>query len=873
MYLEKLELQGFKSFAKKTVLEFLPGITAIVGPNGSGKSNIADAVRWVLGEQSLKTLRGKKSEDIIFFGSKEKSRLGAAEVSLYLNNEDRRVPLDWSQIVITRRLYRSGESEYLINKNKVRLLDIQELLARAGFGQKTYSVIGQGMVDAILQASPKERKEFFEEAAGIKQYQIKKNISLNKLDQTKQNLIRVSDLLTEIEPRLRSLKRQANKVQKKKEIEKKLVAYQKQYFSHAWNEAKKKITDIEKRLLELKEKEINYGEMVRKIEKSLENLRKTDISEKFIKQKELNLLHDKKNKLKGRLAIILGRIQIEKERKEKTNLLVAKHKEITLNKEIKELKKQKERLEKDLLIKEKNIHQIHQEQIESSREIKICQEKLSSFQTYAINKLELIDIERALEQIYQKGKEFCAKIEKCNRLEQLNHLKFEAKRHQQNIKNLFERIKQETAKKTKIQANLILLQKKLVTLFKKKANLDSRLSDVKTEIVIYKTRIQFIKGQLLKKQNEQEILKKQEDTWQNAKRGTRVLELEKEKKRIEEALAEHDKQIEILENEIKREIKEVKEERYKISELEKEHKKMQHRLNMLRDARQEIEIEQAKQISEKEILASEIKDSFGSDVFSQMIQEFEKNSINPENNKDELKKKIKGLKKQLIKIGEIDPAVIPEFQECKKRYDFLSSQKRDLEQALLSLKKIITELDEAIAKKFDIAFKRINEQFQKYFRILFGGGRARLVKKLENINFESEDQIKMSNKKVGGQKNFSSEMVIDIKAIPPGKKLRDLNMLSGGEKALTSIALLFAIIANNPSPFILLDEVDAALDEVNSSRYAEIVDSMAKKTQFITITHNRETMKRAKTLYGVTMDESGVSTLLSMKLDDVPASE
>lgn len=254
MYLQKLELQGFKSFAYKTVLEFLKtakekkGITAVVGPNGSGKSNIADAIRWALGEQSLKLLRSKKSEDVIFLGSNKKTRLGFAEVSLFFNNEDRTIPLDYQEVVLSRRLYRSGESEYFINKNKVRLLDLILLASEANFGQRTYSVIGQGMVDAILTASPVQRKEFFDEAAGVSQYQIKRDQAKNKLLASGENLKQAEVLLQEIEPRLRSLTRQVKKLERREEIENDLRKMQEAYYGTIWQAINKKVEESDSKI-------------------------------------------------------------------------------------------------------------------------------------------------------------------------------------------------------------------------------------------------------------------------------------------------------------------------------------------------------------------------------------------------------------------------------------------------------------------------------------------------------------------------------------------------------------------------------------------------------------------------------------------------
>src|SRR6185436_15053370 len=232
MYLKRLELQGFKSFAAKTVLDFDPGLTAVVGPNGSGKSNLADALRWVMGEQSLKLLRGKKSEDVIFAGSDKKSKLSFAEVALTFDNKDRKIPLEYSEVVITRRLYRNGESEYLINNQRARLLDVVDALMRSGFGATNYAVIGQGTIDQMILAGPAEVKNLIEEASGVKPYYIKREKTLRRLDTTSENLSRVSELLAEIEPRLRSLRRQAKRMEERESIAKELASLQMEFFGN-----------------------------------------------------------------------------------------------------------------------------------------------------------------------------------------------------------------------------------------------------------------------------------------------------------------------------------------------------------------------------------------------------------------------------------------------------------------------------------------------------------------------------------------------------------------------------------------------------------------------------------------------------------------
>src|SRR3989339_88076 len=310
MYLEKLEIQGFKSFATKNVLVFpgmlgkdKRGITTIVGPNGSGKSNVADAIRWALGEQSMKTLRGKKAEDIIFSGSDKKGKLGMAEVSLFLNNESRQAPIDYSQIIITRRLYRNGDSGYMINNNRVRLSDIQILLAKANFGQKTYSVIGQGVVEGFLNFSITERKEFFDEATGVKQYQIKRDASLNKLRGALENLNQVEMLTSEIEPRLKSLTRQVDKIRKRGELEKELDEIQIKYYRKVWHEINDKLKKSNKEYLDLEKEKFSKDQKIFGLNKELDGIKqeKTVTEEFDALQENLSKLQYRKNELHDQL--------------------------------------------------------------------------------------------------------------------------------------------------------------------------------------------------------------------------------------------------------------------------------------------------------------------------------------------------------------------------------------------------------------------------------------------------------------------------------------------------------------------------------------------------------------------------------------------
>ena len=858
MYLKKLEIQGFKSFAPKTTLEFSPGVTAIVGPNGSGKSNFTEAIRWVMGEQSMKTLRGKKSQDIIFAGSKSKPRMGMAQVSMHLDNTDHAMPIDYSEVVIARKLFRNGESEYYINKNKARLFDIKELLAKTGFGQKTYSVIGQGMIDAFLKAGPKERKELFEEAAGVKQYQIKRNSSLNKLERTKNNLTRVADLLNEIEPRLKSLKRQANKAQKKEEVEHELKKISESYFNHCWN---KLAISFEESRVELKKFDTKEAEIisnVNKLRKELDNENlEYDLKRKKQKQDELNDLFEKKNRLGEQIVILSGKSQAMKDRDtslslgDKINLLEEEITKLTL--EIKDFETEKQEFEKKLAERTK-------EQSNILAQIKTNQEKLSKLKSGILApSLSFKEVEKDLDLLFKNESDLLEKINDCHHLTELEKLKNNIFDLHFEMEKILSKIK-EAAKleSSNIQKQLSEIQHNLNKAFNLRDGIIAKINSIKVKIAVLETKEKSAIHQLNPKKDQ--ITGLRSELKINSKKDKQIIldKLEREGRALNETLKNTSQNIIAIQKDLSDDIKLEQKRRAKFIDMEEQYRKEQDLLNQIRDESKGVEIKKAGVETGKKLLLEEMTDCFGKDGVSNLIGKFEKQ---PEkiDNEETLKIKMDRLKKQKMAIGEIDSDVIAEFEQVDKRYNFLTSQKNDLEGAIRSLKSIIVKLDATINERFNLSFKKINEQFQKYFKILFAGGRAELSKykpKMEVLNEERDQETKLSQ-----------ELYIDIKATPPGKRLRDLTMLSGGERALTSIALILAIIFNNPSPFIVLDEVDAALDESNTSRYAKIIEDAAKKSQFIVVTHNRETMKCADTLYGVTMGHDGISKLLSIKLE------
>lgn len=772
MYLKKVEISGFKSFANKTALDFLIdgesgkniGITAIVGPNGSGKSNIADAIRWVMGEQSMKNLRGKKSEDVIFAGSGKKAKLGSARATLFFDNSDKKFPLEFEEISISRKVFRSGEGEYSINNSRVRLQDVVDMLAKAGIGKESYSIINQGMADAILNATPLERRMLIEDAAGVKQYQIKKDRALRKLDSTRENLDRARDLAEEIKPHLKMLKRQAEKAAQGKEIAESLHTKQDNLYSFLWRSFQKERGELgsEKDLLGAKMMNVQ-----READKLTDEINKHSREEN--KNQKLGELERKKaecqttlNRLERDLIVTEGRIQIEKEKQSSRQMM---------------------------------------------EEIKIKSVSV-----------DLPYVKREIENIRSEQEVLVQRIENAKSLEELQEIKNLAREISRKLNDLYSdvekgRKEEPTQSPTSIAAG-------------------------KPEIKID----------------------------QNA-----VIELQEKIKVVREEIAKSEAELREFEKNIQKEIESDRQKRRDFFELERNLMLKQGELNKLKDEFNEAKISSARVEVREEDLRAEI-------LREMKVDPKDLGEAPAEIDRLDLERDISRLKMQMEQIGGIDPLVADEFKETNSRYEFLVNESQDLEKAILSLKEIIKEMEQKIDDEFGRTFEKIDEEFSKYFRIIFGGGNAKLaiVKRAprsikpekegeemaENVEEQKEGELAEAEKE-------KEEVGIDISATPPGKKISHLSMLSGGERSLTSLALLFAIISHNPPPFSILDEVEAALDEANSRRFGRILKELSDNTQFVIITHNRETMRQASLLYGVTMGEDGISKLLSVRLDQV----
>jgi len=744
MHLKRIEISGFKSFAQKTTLEFDKEISAIVGPNGSGKSNVADAVRWAIGEQSIKNLRVKKSENLIFSGHTQGA--GKAGVSLFFDNLDHKLPIDFDEIEISRRLYKSGENEYFINGSKARLLDILELLSRVGINPKSYCVVSQGMADAILRASSEERRSIFEDAAGVKPYKIKRGETLRKLDLAEQNLSRVRDLLAEISPRLSFLKRQANKAQKLSVVKSQLEDILKTWYSFNLNRLYRQKSEVSVK----KDKLDNiFSQSQEKLGKALEKMNQIKASSGSLDVRQDNLreiLENVQNKIDERiknLAVSETRLKIEQERGDKFGEEAV---DISID-----------------YIKEK-ISEIHQ----------------------AVG--AIISAMRHPAKNAGSGDE-----------------------NERNISDLEKRVKELLEE---INSGKVPIDKKISE--RRKAEKEKILRSFSGEITEHK-------ANLSKLYQERDAARKQisEGATDDKTRRSEFFALQEEINKDEEAA------------------------------------------NKLRDEKQTIVIEDTKISTRIEDLANEIK----VELTGISVDEILKLKVT-EIDEAETEAQINKLKREYIQIGGIDPAVIDEYKETEERHNFLSKEAEDLDKAVMDLRKVISQLDEKIEEQFDAVFKKINFEFNKYFRTIFGGGGAALelfeIKKSGN-EWESGEPAE------GGEteNNKKSEKGISVKVNIPGKKIKDLEMLSGGERSLTSSAILFAIISSNPPPFVVLDEIDAALDETNSQKIAEIIKQIGGETQFIVITHNRAMMRQAKTIYGVSMTDESISKIISVKFDEV----
>ncbi len=873
MFLEKIELQGFKSFANKTALQFGKGITAIVGPNGSGKSNVADAIRWVLGEQSLKLIRGKKAEDAIFAGSDRKTKLGSAEVSLYLNNEDRRAPIDFSELVITRRVYRDGSGEYFVNKRAVRLQDIHMLLAKSNFGQRSYSVIGQGMVDSILATSPQERKHFFDEAAGVRQFQLKREQTVTKLEHTRENLRQAEALIAEIEPRVRSLTRQVRRLERRSEVEQALIGLQTRYYRGLLQDLQTQLERSRNQREKLETEQRQHEEVVNSLNATLSSLeREQSRTEAFAAlQKQFEDVQAQKSDLLTEQAALQGRRELSFKEQGKGDVVWLEKQLATLQQQVGDLESEVGKLEQSISEDEKKIAGLASREMEKQRKHQALEDDLRQT-TEALQRgtVSLQDVQAEFKELAAFERAFLEELKTITSLEALEAVRKRGQELDARTQAFAERLERVGIHDG--ASRVLELQEQLRAAFLERDEILKQLNELRPAVTLRRNQRALVDKNLERLTDERDRLGRELERSRAELEGTIEATLKKQTEHLTREISAIDKKLADITKEIRLFNQSETTKREELFRLQRELRTAQDHLNATNAKLGEVRVAAAKLETRHQDVEREIREEVRPDVWPAIFESTEPTPPPLEEQGNEILR----LKHQLALIGGIDEGIEKEYKETRERYDFLKTQYDDLMKASEQLAEGIADLDRTIKERFDEAFKRINEEFGKYFRTLFGGGQAKLILEREVMAEEKpEDEEESEDAEEEGREEpkpvAKGEKVItgiEIQATPPGKRLKGIAMLSGGERALTSIALICAIIANNPLPFAVLDEVDAALDEANSQRFAAILEQLAHKTQFVTITHNRATMEKANILYGVTMGDDGVSRMLSVKLEE-----
>ena len=979
MYLKEIVTTGFKSFADKLDIKLDDKITCIVGPNGSGKSNVVDAVRWVLGEQSVKSLRGEGSmSDVIFSGSKSRNPLNVASVELVFDNTDHYINVPYTEISIKRKVYRTGENEYYLNGEKCRLKDVTNLLLDTGMGKESFNIISQGEVEKILSNSPSDRRVIFEEAAGILKYKRRKEEALRKLDRTHNNLDRVNDIITELELQVGPLKEQSEKateyLENKKGLdnyEVALLAYDIENYNQQLEQAKQKKEKIDKEIvtlsnesssadisaledntkLEKLEQEktslnnnlLKVTEEVEKIngEKNLLKERSKTNKEEEVLKETIRTTLEKKGQIEKSISLITEEINsINQDKKSKEEKYAELEKQISTAKNKRNyLMSNYSKMEQDLISLGHKISSLKMEIEQSSDLPNSVRSVLKDTSLQGIHNTigNIITTEdtylKALNVAISSNKNFVITSDEESAKKAINYLKdnhlgratffpltvikprfvdsetlnqirnnsdFIAvlsdlltynKKYQNIIENQFgTTIISKDLDSANRLSKLIRNRYKIITLDGDVINVGGSMTGgslnktksvittkqelkyqeekehtLKNEIVSLKNELSEINN-VISKLEEENYLKEKEKISISELLNSKNIDLSRVKQEYESVKKEwenleaisnnsvsekeqeliklfHEKSSlkEQLQLKLKNITKEIDELKVKIEETQATYKLKNSTLRNLEKSSRELEIS----INRLDVKIDNMLNILSEDY--ELTFERAKNDYSLDIEPEEARVKVNTYRNNIKRIGMVNLGAIEEYERVNTRYSFLTNQREDLYKAESTLLEIMNEMDEVMEEEFKNTFMAIQIEFQKVFKELFNGGQASL--KLTDP----------SNMLTTG---------VEIVASPPGKKLTTISLLSGGEKTLTAISLLFAILNVRSVPFCLFDEVEAALDEANVAGFGTYLNHYRDKTQFLIITHKKKTMEYANTLYGITMQESGVSKLVSVKLED-----
>ena len=973
MYLKRIEIHGFKSFADKVDIEFQPGITGIVGPNGCGKSNISDAVRWVLGEQSVKSLRGANMSDVIFAGSEDRRAQNLAEVTLVFDNSDRFMKYDYNEVEITRRLYRqNNEAEYLINKQQCRLKDIVDLIMDTGLGKDSLSIISQGNISSFADNKPEERRGIFEDAAGVSKYKKRKLESIRKLERTKENLERIGDIVAELEKQVGPLKRQKDKAEKYLELKEKLTAVEVNVLVKEITEAKKSLDVLSKEIKDLNEQQASLdadmlmkensnddikkkmyqldqevNSLQSKLLEAVSNVSKLETAKVEIDQKRKHALQSaSKENLQENIAnmkAILSDIVNEyNDRVERLNSTEQDLKQLTRdqenrNKRLTELKNElnqlssqinKNRSRKEILLdaieNKSNYHQSIKTVLNLAKSnrniIGVLGELITTQKGYelaissalggAIEFVVTSDDQTARETIKflrnnkagratflpvstmkprqirlehlevcntmagflgvasdfityddkignvvlnQLGNIIVAKdLETANAISKAVFARYRVVTLEGDIVNVggsltggsINQQRSSLVQKRELEQLAITLEQQETEFVKKRKlhnALDNEIKDV-SHILLQKQMayaklevvVQSKKEELIKTKTEYESLTEQSielDDFKSGKTENKLID------QLNEAIKYRDMLTE-----------EIKSKREMRMAYANENEALDVELRTIRKDQKDIQ----NAINDNTIKATKLETMLNNYLTRlndeyHMTYEYAVEQYQEEINVEQAKEEVYDLRTQIKRLGNVNLDAIEEYKVISERYENMNTQRIDLLEAQDRILAAIKEMDEIMVTRFSETFEKINVEFNHVFRSLFGGGKAK-------IKYSDPTNI--------------LETGIDIDVQPPGKAVQNISLFSGGEKALIAISCLFAILRVKPIPMCILDEVEAALDIANVERFAKYLREFSSTTQFIVVTHREGTMEECDLLYGATMQQKGVTKLVSVKLEE-----
>ena len=980
MYLKEISATGFKSFADKLTISLDGKTTCIVGPNGSGKSNIVDAVRWVLGEQSVKSLRGDSNmSDVIFSGSKNRNALNVATVSLTFDNSDNYINIPYNEITVKRRVYRTGENEYFINNEKCRLKDITDLFLDSGIGKSSFNIISQGEVQKIVSESSYDRRVIFESAAEVLKYKKRKEDALKKLDKTHTNLERVNDIIAELEIQVEPLREQSIKAEEYLKIKNELKNIEVALLSSEITTINEEYQLTKEKIEKLNNEIMNLGVQSNKSDTELldlkNNLSKIELTIKELNNRLLSLtkeeekINGEKNILKERQKYDASNSKVhenisslKEEKLKKENIIHLDKIDLdTLQNELESIKSEINNLTLLGNASKKEYQDSFNEYNEKTKLLADINHKIGIIEDYINNggtinnsikailnnpRLRgihqtlgaLLEIDekylKALDVSLGGSKQFIVVENEDSAKSAINYLKdnklgratffpisvikprgvdldtLNVVRNMQGFISVLMDVVKYDSKYYNVVSNqvgnvllvdnidnankiskVINQRYKIVTLdgdivhiggtmtggslntsksiFEEKHELETLRVKRREIAEVIATLEENIKSSTSKLEDNSEKIRQKEivliqtQEKYNAKKSSlditneeynniinelRSLEnlvdssLSKEEDRIMKLYYETSRKKEEVVREIARSTKEKDKISSTIDNIEATNKLNNTSLYTKEKELKTLEIN----ISKMDVLLDNYLRILSEDY--EMTYEKAKNNYILEMDTKEARSLVNSYKNRIKQIGMVNVQAIEDYKRVSERYNFLNSQKDDLLNAKDTLLEIINEMDTVMKEEFLTTFNKIDIEFQEVFKQLFKGGSASL--KLTN----PDDLL---------------ETGVDIIASPPGKKLTSINLLSGGEKTLTAICLIFAILNVKPIPFCLFDEVEAALDEANVDNFGKYLNNYKDKTQFLIITHKKRTMEYANTLYGITMQESGVSKLVSVKLDNI----